>query len=459
MGFEGILDQIYQPYFYYSVIFVVLGFVCVKILTRYCNFISQRTKSLLYLIPLALPLVVMLVFTPSTAIQTIVQQAKNVGTANAGGTIGAFSGSPFSSMVPPSGAAILVSLPATVFSVTGLVCIVGLIAGALFALSMVLADDRVARKVLRVILLAPTEYQWLQTNVAESCKKLGMATPKIGVVEDLRPNAFTIGYGRNATIVFSIGLFNVLNREEMIAVASHELAHVKNQDFFFKTLSNALTTVSFFNPLSYVISSNAQRERELLADEHAIALLERPSALGDALSKICNAIQNFPKEHLMANFSSNLLVTSSVLHRVGLLSTHPRLDIRLKNISAPKPTSRHWGHRNKQIAFLLSLLLIASAMAVTLAMADLQVNFTATQYFKPMPNGLRTISYNPGVDNGTASSGVFTPLLNGTQYMNPLTDQPYSGISNENFYVQMSRDGFANSQEVPADGVFFFILS
>ena len=46
MDFEGILNQIFQPYFYYSVMFLVVSFVCVKILTKYCNFIGQRTKSL-----------------------------------------------------------------------------------------------------------------------------------------------------------------------------------------------------------------------------------------------------------------------------------------------------------------------------------------------------------------------------------------------------------------------------
>ena len=233
-------------------------------------------------------------------------------------------------------AKLLITSTSTVLSVTGIICYIGLIAGALFALSMVLSDDRLARRVLRVILLSPQEHQWLQAKVTESSKKLAIAPPKIGVVEDLRPNAFTIGYGRRATIVFSIGLLNLLSREEVVAVASHELAHVKNNDFFFKTISNALTTVSFFNPLAYISSSTAQREREMLADERAVELLEKPSALANALAKICKALQNLPKETMLANFSSNLLVSSSVLHRVGILSTHPRLDTRLRNISAPK---------------------------------------------------------------------------------------------------------------------------
>jgi Zn-dependent protease with chaperone function len=301
----------------------------------------------------------MLVFVPSTDIQNKTLNAVSVSVVTGSFPFGRF-------LFPPAQPGYMLTvLTSTVLSVTGIICIVGLVAGTLFALSMVLADDRVARKVLHVILLSPNEYQWLQAKIADSSEKLSIAAPKIGVVEDLRPNAFTIGYGRNSTIVFSMGLFNILSKEEMIAVACHELAHVRNNDFFFKTLSNALTIVSFFNPLSYVASSTAQREREMFADERAIGLLEKPSALGDALAKICRAIQNLPKEGVLFNFSSNLLVASSVLHRVGILSTHPRLDTRLRNICAPRSRSRRWSHRNTQLAFLLSLLLVASAVAVS----------------------------------------------------------------------------------------------
>ena len=47
----------------------------------------------------------------------------------------------------------------------------------------------------------------------------------------LLPNAFTVGYGRNAVIVFSLGLLNMLDLNELTAVASHELAHVKARDY------------------------------------------------------------------------------------------------------------------------------------------------------------------------------------------------------------------------------------
>ena len=445
MGFEGILNQIFQPYFYYSVIFLIVSFGCVKILTKYCSFIGQRTKSLLYIFPLALPLAVMLVAFPSTVIQTSYQQLKTFNTPWSGGV-------PFGPLPPPPMQVVITST-STALSVTGIICYIGLIAGALFALSMVLSDDRLARRVLHVILLSPQEQQWLQAKVTESSKILAIAPPKIGVVEDLRPNAFTIGYGRRATIVFSIGLLNLLSKKEVVAVASHELAHVKNNDFFFKTISNALTTVSFFNPLAYLSSSTAQREREMFADERAVELLEKPSALADALAKICKALQNLPKETMLCNFSSNLLVSSSVLHRVGILSTHPRLDTRLRNISAPKPNHKHWSRRNTRLALVLSLFLIVSAVAVSLAMADLQVNFTAeftaSQYLKAIPSEFTVTGYHIGPGNVT----MFPPSpFDGGQSIHVLIYSP--NLTYRNSYVENGNNYDLNMQEVVV-GEFF----
>ncbi len=62
MNFENVLIQVFQPYFYYSIIALAISFVCIKIVIKFCPFISSRTKSLIYLIPIVAPLAVMLSF-------------------------------------------------------------------------------------------------------------------------------------------------------------------------------------------------------------------------------------------------------------------------------------------------------------------------------------------------------------------------------------------------------------
>jgi Zn-dependent protease with chaperone function len=141
----------------------------------------------------------------------------------------------------------------------------------------------------------------------------------------LRPNAFTIGYGRKATIVFSMGLLNLLDKEEVTAVALHELSHVKHHDFFFKTIASALTAISFFNPLSFITASAAQRQREMFADEDAIVLLDSPSALSSALTKISASLKTLPECGMFVKTTASLFITSSVMHRSNILATHPQL--------------------------------------------------------------------------------------------------------------------------------------
>jgi hypothetical protein len=167
-----------------------------------------------------------------------------------------------------------------------------------------------------------------------------------------------------------------LEKEEILAVASHELAHVKNHDFLFKTLSNALTAVSFFNPLAFFALFNSQREREMLADENGAKLLQKPDSLATALTKITEALQNLPGEARLTRLTSNLLVTSPIIHRPQILSGHPKIDLRLRNINrltAPKPKAP----KNSKLiaAVLLTCVIIVAGVACTYALSDLQARF------------------------------------------------------------------------------------
>ncbi|MCL1976795.1 MAG: M48 family metalloprotease [Candidatus Bathyarchaeota archaeon] len=408
MSFEGVVIQLLQPYFFYSAVFLIASFVCIKIFTRFCSVISEKTKSLLYLVPLIIPLVVMFVFLPSTTFQTSVVDVKTIASINMGGPIS-----------PLAASVILVTVShITTLSITGILCLIGLAMGAVFALTMVIADDRIARRILRVIPLSADEQPWLQAAIAESSKKIGLTCPKIGIVEDLRPNAFTIGYGHRAAIVFSIGLLNLLDKEEITAVALHELAHVKHRDFFFKTLTSALTAISFFNPIAFITASTAQRQREMFADEGAITLLDRPSALSSALTKICNSIKTLPETSMFTMASTSLLVTSSILYRSDILAMHPRLDKRLGNISKQKTRIRL---NNKTIihAILLSVILITSFAVTSYTIVELQQSCYASNQGLKEP-----VDYKPleviisGKISNTMVTSQDSPVLANAQVRN-----------------------------------------
>jgi heat shock protein HtpX len=88
---------------------------------------------------------------------------------------------------------------------------------------------------------AEGEYRWLRPLVAELALGAGIAVPEVLVSDDEELNAFTTGTGRRSKIVFTAGLLERLPREEVRAVAAHELGHVVNRDVSLAVWSSAIS--------------------------------------------------------------------------------------------------------------------------------------------------------------------------------------------------------------------------
>jgi heat shock protein HtpX len=429
MNFEDVLVQVFQPYFYYSVIFLTISFVCIKVITKCCPFIGSRTKSLIYLIPISGPLFITLTSPPKMAIQAVSYHL--IGSFTSFTPQAPIAFSPFQLIQPPLQQSIVTLVAFStnqILSITGIICLMGLAVGGIYAVTTLALGDWIASRILNVINLAPNEYEWLQAEIAKVAKKLSIATPQVALVEDLRPNAFTMGFGRKTKIVFTIGLLNVLDKEEIFAVASHELAHIKSHDFFFKTISNALTAVSFFNPLAYFSFFNAQREREMLADENGAKLLQKPDSLAKALTKITAALKNLPKEGRFIRLTSNLLVTSPIIHRPQILSAHPKIDLRLRNISqlnAPKP--KHLKTNKLIAAVILTCVIVIAGATVTCAMVSLQTGYTTTKMALTIPTGFKVVSTDATSNHIILieSNLTYSPMPNRIATMEHLSPQVF----------------------------------
>ncbi|MHA2280446.1 MAG: zinc metalloprotease HtpX [Promethearchaeota archaeon] len=168
-------------------------------------------------------------------------------------------------------------------------------------------------------------------HLADSLDKVvafnGIRQPRLGIIHDLNPNAFTYGWSKNsARIVITDGIFEYLNEKEQNAIFSHELGHVVHSDFILMTivfaiplvllsvarwarftifvsggrgsrdsdeanaLRFALIAVMVLSYISYyigfLISLIVSRIREYYADEHSAEVLEDPNALSTGLVKI-----------------------------------------------------------------------------------------------------------------------------------------------------------------------------
>lgn len=91
-----------------------------------------------------------------------------------------------------------------------------------------------ARLVLRTsgaVPADPTRNQQLYNLVSALAIGEGIPMPAIYIIDDPSPNAFATGVSPDkASITFTTGLLQIMNREEMEGVISHEMSHIKNHD-------------------------------------------------------------------------------------------------------------------------------------------------------------------------------------------------------------------------------------
>ena len=157
--------------------------------------------------------------------------------------------------------------------------------------------------------------EFLQKFIAEECQKHNIKYPKIGIIDDGSPNAFTYGRTRkDARIIITRGIFELLDEEEIKAVIAHEMGHIYHLDMMVMTFANLVPLVLYaifemftsrdssdsddnkaaiVGYIAYVLYIICQyiilwlsRTREYYADEFSCSITKNPHALCEALVKI-----------------------------------------------------------------------------------------------------------------------------------------------------------------------------
>ncbi|NIO19186.1 MAG: M48 family metalloprotease, partial [Candidatus Aenigmarchaeota archaeon] len=74
-----------------------------------------------------------------------------------------------------------------------------------------------------------------------------MKNPRMGVIYDGAPNAFTYGHTpNNARVVLTRGLMDLLNEDEVKGVVAHEIGHAKHWDMLIMTAAQLVPLILYY---------------------------------------------------------------------------------------------------------------------------------------------------------------------------------------------------------------------
>lgn len=93
--------------------------------------------------------------------------------------------------------------------------------------------------------------------IQKVCAERNLKRPKLGLIDDQNPTAFTYGSLPNtARLVVSRGLFTYLDDDEAATVYAHELGHIVHWDFALMTLAATLVQITY---LIYTLARRMSR--------------------------------------------------------------------------------------------------------------------------------------------------------------------------------------------------------
>jgi heat shock protein HtpX len=246
--------------------------------------------------------------------------------------------------------------------------IVMLSIAVIFNLYAYFGSKRSALKANKARIVTEMEEPRLHRIVRNVATKAGVKMPEVGVTELAMPNAFATGRSqKNAAVVVTRGLLNLLPDDELEGVIAHELAHIKNRDMLVMTVASTMAAVlsylALFARLSIfvrggrnnlymiliaiavsitvpiaalIVRMSVSRNREYLADESGAMITNNPLALARALKNIESGVAVPQNDYSNTSYAD--LWISDPVRKKGMMtrmfSTHPPIDARIEKLNA-----------------------------------------------------------------------------------------------------------------------------
>ncbi len=228
----------------------------------------------------------------------------------------------------------------------------------------------------------PLEKRFINV-VEEMAIAAGLPAPKAYVLDEDAPNAFASGWKpEKAVICATRGLLETMNREELMGVVGHEMAHIRNGDTRVMTLVAGLAmalvllgTIAYYimrfagygaaarddrdrrggggtailvafligflilvlsRLLARLLAMAVSRSREYMADAGSVEFTRNPLGLASALEKIASWRGGFRRQHVDAY--AHLFISEPKPSKLSegeswfsnLFSTHPPIRKRIE---------------------------------------------------------------------------------------------------------------------------------
>ena len=188
------------------------------------------------------------------------------------------------------------------------------------------------------------------------------------IVDEVAPNAFATGRGPSSGVVAATaGILQILDERELKGVIAHEIGHIKNRDTLISciaaTLAGAIMMLAsmarwaaifgrgddddniivvilmaIIAPIAAMLIQMAiSRTREFKADASSAQFTHDPEALASALARLHEGAKLIPSNASPA--TAHLFIVNPLSARgvMGLFSTHPPMEERIRRLKAMRP--------------------------------------------------------------------------------------------------------------------------
>ncbi|AXH12967.1 zinc metalloprotease HtpX [Halarcobacter bivalviorum] len=203
-------------------------------------------------------------------------------------------------------------------------------------------------------------------------QKANLPMPKVYLIPDHTPNAFATGRNHeNAAVAVTMGLYEMLNEEELEGVIAHELSHIKHYDILIGTIAavfagaiamiaNMMQFGAMFGgnnrqgahpivmiimaiilPLAAsIIQMTVSRSREYMADEGAARMTKNPAGLQSALAKLENYARRGHEIHNATEQTAHMFIVNPFSGKKtsfgDFFRTHPTTEDRIARLEELK---------------------------------------------------------------------------------------------------------------------------